>query len=312
MNDNLLVSIALCTYNGAKYLAEQLDTLVNQTYPDIEIVVVDDCSSDDTYNILSDYAARYPQLKVHQNETNLGYIKNFEKSISLTTGACIALADQDDIWAPDKIRLMVDAIGDNLLIYHDSEFINEQGDPLNKKISDVRHFYAGNDSRVFIFENCVSGHAILFKRELLNYLTTFNNVVIHDWWLAYAACNNGTIGYMSQVLVKYRQHQKASTNILRIERGDGKKKKESLQKIEKQLSITQAFAAYPYNNYQDFKQKLLALMEGRMHSYTSFGLAWFVFKNRGTLLYIQKKSFASKFNFAIKMAVGYKLKKLLA
>lgn len=236
-----LVSIALCTYNGAAYLHQQLDTLVNQTYTNIEIVVVDDCSTDDTYVILADYAAKYPQLKLYQNTTNLGYIKNFEKAISLTRGDMIALADQDDIWDADKIRLMVEGMGDNILLYHDSEFINDQGNLLNKKVSDIRNFYAGNDSRVFLFENCVSGHCMLFKRDLLAYLEGFNKIVIHDWWLVYIACSVGNISYIPQVLVKYRQHQKASTNILRMDKGEAIRKKQSLNKIENQLKITQAW-----------------------------------------------------------------------
>ncbi|MES2807179.1 MAG: glycosyltransferase family 2 protein [Bacteroidota bacterium] len=299
-----LVSIALCTYNGGPYIRQQLDTLVGQTYANIELVVVDDCSTDDTVAILNEYAAKYPQVKLHQNSGNLGYIKNFEKAISLTQGQLIALADQDDIWDTDKIRLMVDGIGDNMMLYHDSEFIDEEGQPMNKKVSDIRNFYSGNDSRVFLFENCVSGHCMLFKRQLVNYLTGFNKVIIHDWWLAYIACNVGSIGYLPQALVQYRQHQKASTNILRQNRGQAQTKNKGLEKIENQYNITRQFAAYPHNNHNEFKQKLFMLMEDRMHSYFAFGLVWFMFINKDTLLYIQKKSVISKFNFIEKQVWG--------
>lgn len=311
MSSRPLVSIALCTYNGAAYLSAQLYTLVNQTYPNIEIIAVDDCSADDTLKILNQYAGKYPQVKVFQNETNLGYVKNFEKALSLTTGEYIALSDQDDIWELNKIELMVDAIGENILLYHNSAFINEDGKPLNRRMTDVRNFYQGGDSRVFLFENCISGHAMLFKRGLLKYFESFNGVIIHDWWLAYIALNNGTIAYLPQALVQYRQHQQANTNILRLDRGEGKKKSQSLQKIEHQLAITQAFVDYPFNQDITFKKKLLSLMLSRMESYFSFSLAWFVYCNRDTLLYIQKKSAWSKLNFIIKMVWGYKLKKML-
>ncbi len=305
-----LVSIALCTYNGGPYIRQQLDTLVGQTYANIELVVVDDCSTDDTVAILKEYAAKYPQVKLHHNPGNLGYIKNFEKAISLTQGQLIALADQDDIWDTDKIRLMVNGIGDNMMLYHDSEFIDEEGQPMNKKVSDIRNFYSGDDSRVFLFENCVSGHCMLFKRQLVNYLTGFNKVIIHDWWLAYIACNVGSIAYLPQALVQYRQHQKASTNILRQNRGQAQTENKGLEKIESQYNITRQFAAYPYNNHNEFKQKLFMLMEDRMHSYFAFGLVWFMFINKDTLLYIQKKSAISKFNFIVKQVWGYKFKKL--
>lgn len=306
-----LVSIALCTYNGGAYLSAQLYTLVNQTYPNIEIIAVDDCSTDDTVKILNQYAGKYPQLKVFQNEANLGYVKNFEKALGLTSGEYIALSDQDDIWELNKIELMVDAIGDHILLYHDSEFINQDGTPMNRRMTDVRNFYQGGDSRVFLFENCISGHAMLLKRRLLKYFHGFNNIIIHDWWLAYIALNNGTIAYLPQALVQYRQHQKASTNILRLDRGEGKKKSQSLQKIEHQLAITQALVSYPYNRDITFKKKLLGLMQQRMESYFSFSLAWFIYRHRDTLLYIQKKSAWSKLNFIVKMVWGYKLKKLL-
>src|ERR1700753_2011765 len=103
--DNPLVSIALCTYNGAVYLKEQLDSLIAQTYPNIEIVVVDDRSADDTWQLLTGYANTYPQFKIHQNAQNLGFVKNFEHAASLCSGELIALCDQDDIWHPEKIAL---------------------------------------------------------------------------------------------------------------------------------------------------------------------------------------------------------------
>lgn len=304
-----LVSIALCTYNGAKYLRRQLDTLVGQTYPNLEIIAIDDGSTDDTVAILNEYGVQHPFIKVYQNTQNLGYVKNFERAIGLCTGAYIALADQDDIWDANKIQLMVDNIGDNTLIYHDSEFVDEQGAALNKKLSQFRNFYAGNNGNVFLLENCVSGHALLFKRELLQYFTGFNSVIFHDHWLAYIACNNGGITFIPQTLVQYRQHTQANTNMLKQDRG-AETKKPSLKKLEDQLAVMTAFAEYPYNNDQAFKQKLLRLMQRRMDSYFSFGLAWFIFINRDSLLFILKKSGLSKFNICLKFAWGYRLKKL--
>src|SRR5277367_1671319 len=113
-----LVSIALCTYNGAKYLAQQLDTLVDQTYLHIEIIVVDDCSTDETFVILKVYASKYPQFKLYQNKKNLGFTANFERAVTLCNGELIALCDQDDLWHAEKIELQVNAIADNVFIYH--------------------------------------------------------------------------------------------------------------------------------------------------------------------------------------------------
>ena len=113
-----LVSIALCTYNGEAYLKEQLDSLIDQTYPNCEIIIVDDCSKDGTVDILKQYANEYPQIKLYINSENLGYTKNFEKAINLCNGEYIALCDQDDIWDKNKISIMIHRIGDNILIYY--------------------------------------------------------------------------------------------------------------------------------------------------------------------------------------------------
>lgn len=306
-----LVSIALCTYNGSKYLKEQLDTLGGQTYKNLEIVIVDDGSSDGTIELLRQYASdSYLNIKIYINEENLGYIKNFEKAISLCNGDYIALCDQDDIWDERKIEMLIKHIGDNILIYHDSALIDETGVLLNRRISDIRNCYSGTDSRVFLFENCVSGHAMLFKKELLTFTGGFNKTIIHDWWLAYAAANNGSILFLDQVLVQYRQHSSANTNILRQKR-DKNIKPDSLQKIEKQLNIVKLFAEYPFNTDKAFKNKLAQLMERRIHSYLCISLPWFMSRHSKVLLYIQKKSALSKLNFILKFTFGYKLKRLL-
>src|ERR1700739_3468336 len=113
-----LVSIALCTYNGEAYIKEQLDSLIDQTYPNCEIIIVDDCSKDGTVGVLKQYADKYPQIKLHINSENLGYTKNFEKAIRLCNGEYIALCDQDDTWDKNKISILIDQIGNNILIYH--------------------------------------------------------------------------------------------------------------------------------------------------------------------------------------------------
>ena len=129
------VSIVMCTCNGESFIREQLDSIMAQTYPVNEIIIQDDASTDRTYDIVCEYARRYPQIHPRQNETRKGVNGNFFDALSQATGDYIAIADQDDIWEPGKIERQVQTIGDNrvsLFSYVDNvlekHFADWQGD----------------------------------------------------------------------------------------------------------------------------------------------------------------------------------------
>src|ERR1700722_18799619 len=98
MENTPLVSIVLCTYNGERFLSQLLDTLVTQTYPNIEIIAIDDCSADSSFAILAEYALKYTQFRIYRNEKNLGFAGNFEHAITYCRGELVAFCDQDDLW----------------------------------------------------------------------------------------------------------------------------------------------------------------------------------------------------------------------
>jgi len=312
MEQTPLVSIAMCTYNGARFLAAQLDTLINQTYKPIEIVVVDDFSTDTTFDILTAYAAKYPQFTIYRNEKNLGFTKNFEKAVKLCMGELIALCDQDDVWDHQKIELQVAALGNNMFIYHDSEFIHEDGTSMNKRISDVMNLYRGGEPEVFLFFNCVSGHSILMKRELLTDALPLKKGYFHDWWLAYVAANVGTIDFIPQCLVKYRQHDGSDTNILRRKRRIDSYKLTSVQKIERVHQWLAFCAAFPKNKNQQVIDQFYNAYTKRVNGYISFSLSRLLFKYRKTIFYIRKKSKLNMLNYIYSQVWGVKTKKLYA
>ena len=307
-----LVSIALCTYNGAEYLSLQLDTLVNQTYSPIEIVVVDDCSTDNTYAILTAYAAKYPQFKLYRNEQNLGFVKNFERAVKLCTGELIALCDQDDIWHPEKIALQVEAIKDNVFVYHDSDFIHEDGTSMNRKISDLMNFYRGGDPLVFLFFNCVSGHAILMKRNLIDEALPLKEGYFHDWWLAYVATNIGTIDYIPQSLVSYRQHDKSDTNMLGLSRETDNYKFASAYKVERQYKWLKFCADYPKNKTPGIVNNFFFAYAKLLNNYVVFELSRLMYQHRASIFYLRKKSNLSKLNHMYKQMWGIKTKELFS
>ena len=121
------VSVVLCTYNGAKYLREQLESVVNQTYPLHELLIQDDGSTDGTTDIAAEYAAKYPFVRCLQNDGKHGLNPNFFSAMRKATGDYIAICDQDDIWELDKIEKQVAAIGDSLMCTHRTVPFSEDG-----------------------------------------------------------------------------------------------------------------------------------------------------------------------------------------
>ena len=287
-----LVSIALCTYNGERFLAQQLNTLISQTYKNLEIIVVDDCSVDNTFSILTDYASKHDNIHLYKNEYNKGFLKNFEEATLYCKGDFIAFCDQDDLWHPQKIELQVAAIGDNMFIYHDSEFIDDNDQPLGKKMSDVFNFYRGGQSEVFLFNNCVSGHAMLIRRGLLKYAFPLKENYYHDWWLAYVATNIGTIDFIPQCLVQYRQHEESNTDLLNLNKV--KKNERNNLPITKKLLLETRWLEhclnYPHHKNPEFIKKLYKLYIGRFDTFTSIRYWQFLKQNMDVLFYIKKES----------------------
>lgn len=124
-NRDKKVSVVMCTYNGAAFLREQLDTIINQTYPIYEIIVQDDGSTDETINILESYKERYPIVKLYKNVDGRGVNTNFFSALKRATGDYIAISDQDDIWELDKIEKQITFIGESWLCFHFSKPFSE-------------------------------------------------------------------------------------------------------------------------------------------------------------------------------------------
>ncbi|MGI6224561.1 MAG: glycosyltransferase [Prevotella sp.] len=142
------VSVVMCTCNGEKFVKEQLDSIINQTYPLHEIIIQDDNSHDNTIEILEEYAKKDKRIHVYHNVPALGVNQNFFAGIKKTTGDFIALSDQDDIWELNKIELQMQAIGDKLLcsglskpFSYDDCYVSFDDRPIN--FNPIRTIFAG-------------------------------------------------------------------------------------------------------------------------------------------------------------------------
>ncbi|MFX0090183.1 MAG: glycosyltransferase family 2 protein [Candidatus Hodarchaeota archaeon] len=202
---NNLVSVAMTTYNGEKYLREQLDSIYKQTYKNIEVIVSDDCSTDETVKILEEYQEKYG-LQYSVNETNVGIKKNFERVISRCQGEYIALSDQDDVWVPEKIEMLVNNIGRHSLICSNIYRIDQNG----KFLGSVEWIYFGIPSgkeaqfRHALYKNDVLNCALMFRREILSKVLPFPAAI--DWWLALVAIKTNGIKYLNTPLIYHREH----------------------------------------------------------------------------------------------------------
>ena len=241
--DEKKVSIAMCTYNGERFLAEQLDSILNQSYQNIEVVIVDDCSNDQTLSILHRYAEQDNRVRVFQNQQNLGFVKNFEKAIATCQSDYIALADQDDVWFKDKIAVLMAEIGESLLIYSRVSLVDENGNSLKEEFPgpSIKRI-DGSCALSLIIANCVTGHACLIRRELFEQARpALANMPYHDQWLAIVAAAAGRMKASGSVLSYYRSHGKnvVFKGKVRKKRGERKHVK-AMRKLDAHLNFVSA------------------------------------------------------------------------
>ncbi len=208
-----LVSVALCTYNGGRYIDEQIASVLAQRDVNLEVVVCDDGSTDDTCARVQAWAERDARLRLRRNARRLGFSANFAQAMVHCRGEFIAPCDQDDRWHADKLALLLGHIGEASLCYCDSALVDEQGRPLGQRLSDRTGMYSGRGVLPLCFWNSVSGHAMLFRRALLDKAWPFPADGFHDWWLAAAAASQDGVRYLAQPLVDYRQHERSQTDV---------------------------------------------------------------------------------------------------
>ncbi len=213
MSEDSLISIAMSSYNGERFIQEQIDSILDQSYSNLELIITDDGSSDKTIEIIKNYQKNDTRIKLYQNEVNLGFVQNFGKAISLCKGDYIALADQDDIWKKDKLKTFIAKIGENVLIYSDADLVDEHAASMEQElIRPARKLVSGANNRAFLLENCVSGNTLMFKKELLQYILPIpEGASFHDRWIVFVATTYGSITYTEEPMTYYRRYSEQIT-----------------------------------------------------------------------------------------------------
>lgn len=213
------LSIALCTYNGSRFIREQFQSLANQTLQPFEVVVTDDCSQDETISIIQEFS-KVLNIKIFINDSPLKVTKNFEKAISLCNGNIILMCDQDDIWHPDKLAKISKYFQENpnkLAAFSDADLVDERGISLDKNFwsvvrfnePQIQQFKENNSVELLLAGNRSAGCMMAFRKELIEKLIPFPTnipLMIHDNWITIVAVMMDSLGLIDEKLISYRQH----------------------------------------------------------------------------------------------------------
>jgi Glycosyltransferases involved in cell wall biogenesis len=213
------ISVALCTYNGELYLKDQLLSIIHQTVPPDELIICDDHSTDKTVEIIDSLKTLYPfPMVLHLNPVNLGSTKNFEKALRLCNGEIIAFADQDDVWKPQKLEMMVKAFSTDLkagFVFSDAMLVDVHLKPLGMNLWEsvgfdekaYQNYLGGRQLEATLRRNVATGTTMAIRDSLKELILPFPKKWIHDEWIATLASIVGIKGVpIPESLVLYRQH----------------------------------------------------------------------------------------------------------
>ena len=201
-----MISVCMATYNGEKYLAEQLDSILCQISDDDELIISDDGSKDSTLRIINDYAVKFKNIILIDGPKQ-GVIKNFENALKLAKGEYIFLTDQDDIWKKNKVQTILKYFTSTgcQVVLHDADIIDAN---LNI-ISESFYKHRGSKQGLLrnIYKNSYLGCCMAFTKKTLNQALPFpNNIEMHDWWIGLIGESNKSTLFISEKLISYRRH----------------------------------------------------------------------------------------------------------
>ena len=280
------ITVAMCTYNGAEFLPQQLQSIVAQLRPPDEIIICDDGSTDKTQALLKEFAAKSPvPVSLRFNDQNLGSSKNFEQAIRLCTGDVIALSDQDDVWRNDKLQFVEESFNGTPragLFFSDAEIVDEDLNPFGKTMWDVIGFNAqkrklvaiSRAHEVLITGWTVTGATMAFRSSFVNLALPIPDgiAMIHDGWIALTIAAVADVVMIDEPLIKYRQHGRQQ-----IGAPDGTKSQPSLNE-------TWGTALRRRNSSADL-YKILATLNQRLREQSA------VFDAREALSFVEDYSF---------------------
>lgn len=226
--DALTIGVAMITFNGLKYLPQQLESIVTQTRPVHHIVISDDRSTDGTWEFLETWAKQSPiRVTLIRNESQLGLSRNFAQSIAAVDADIIFTSDQDDVWMPDRVQVLTQVFAQHpgvLLIHTDAMLVDATGQDMGKSLlgelalSDAERqaIQGGNAFPVYCRRNVVTGATVAIRSTLLEMALPFPTNHFHDAWLALIAAAAGEVRLLDLPTIQYRQHGNNLVGVKRL------------------------------------------------------------------------------------------------
>jgi glycosyltransferase involved in cell wall biosynthesis len=212
-----MISVALCTYNGERFLSRQLTSIQQQTISPYELIVCDDCSIDGTIEIVRAFAASVAcPVRITRNEHNLGFVANFERAIGLCQGDLIALCDQDDIWYPTRLEHSLQEFAAHPEVgfaFSDADIVDEQDQPTGMQLWKSFGFAGkrkermlSGDSTVLVKNRFVTGATVMFRSRLRENCLPIGRGWLHDEWMVAVAAGVTGVRPIDSALIRYRKH----------------------------------------------------------------------------------------------------------
>lgn len=259
------IDILMATYNGEKYLKKQIDSILNQTYSNIRLIISDDCSTDRTREIIKEYEKKDKRVNIYYQENNLGYIKNFEFLLTKVESNIYMLSDQDDIWLPNKVENTYNFLQKQNadMVFTDLIVVDEKEEVINKSFNNLMNLTQKinktiNSREIVYLYNCVTGCTIMGTSKLINKILPIpinSKHVLHDHWIALVSSMNGNIAYLPEGTIKYRQHNNNQIGIKHTTNKHTSIEKIREHFIEVKLGVFETYVKNPEIFPENFKEK---------------------------------------------------------
>jgi glycosyltransferase involved in cell wall biosynthesis len=294
-----LIDILLASYNGAKHIEAQIQSILDQTFTNFNLIISDDNSQDNTVLLVEKMAKLDSRIVLIKNSLNAGYIKNFERLLTASRGKYVMLSDQDDVWKRDKIERSLDFLKktESDLIFTDLAVVDEELNIIHRSFNEEMMLHPEKIRSIndLFHRNHATGNTFLFRSEMREHFLPFidlkNPDYIHDWYIFFESFYNGKVSYLNEVTVLYRQH---TSNQIGLDTSKGENDSFCMfkDKRKKYIQTHYEFVSKLQTKHNDFHSYLNYIASLEKSKFINFRFISF-------LSYFKTESWTKKIKFMI-------------